>query len=177
MPGVFYQVSRLRDLSAREVHEMYKLRVDVFIVEQQATFQEIDDQDAAPETLHLLAWDGATRQLVGTTRVFPRDEHVVLGRFLVPKARRGTGLAHDVMTRTLRVVHEQWPGRDVLIAAQAPLAGYYRDNYGYRAEGELFDDAGVPHQWMRLPAGDVAALAQSAELGGAYPLVPSTSRR
>ena len=59
----------LHEMTPMQVHQLYKLRVDVFVAEQNCPFNEIDDQDAAPETRHILAFDGET--LAGCARIFP----------------------------------------------------------------------------------------------------------
>ena len=61
----------LHEMTPLEVHQLYKLRVDVFVAEQNCPFNEIDDQDALPETRHILAFDG--EQLAGCARVFPTE--------------------------------------------------------------------------------------------------------
>lgn len=139
--------SRLIDLSAREVHELYKLRVDVFVAEQATPYAEIDDVDLEQSTWHLLARKEGT--LVGTARVFPGDGVVVLGRLAVAPAERGTGLSRQLMEKALQVAEERAPHQDVVLDAQAPLVDFYAD-FGFAPEGPLVDDTGVAHQRMRL---------------------------
>ena len=62
----------LHEMTPLEVHQLYKLRVDVFVAEQNCPFNEIDDQDASPDTRHILAFDGDT--LAGCARVFPTED-------------------------------------------------------------------------------------------------------
>ena len=133
----------LTDLTPLQVHQLYKLRVDVFVHEQQCTYAEIDDTDALPTTVHLCAW-AESGELLGTARLFPVGEVRQFGRFCLVPAARGTGLARQIMEKALRL------GADLplVLDAQAPLVGYY-EGYGFRPVGELFDDAGIPHQPMR----------------------------
>ncbi len=157
----YFSVSHLAELSPLEVHQLYKLRVDVFVHEQKTPYAEIDDVDALDSTFHVLAWsnnrDG--RQLVGTARLFPTEhegERVMqLGRVCVLPSHRGKGLAPELLHQTLRLSFEQEPGREVVLTAQEPLIGYYTD-LGFEANGELFDDAEVAHQPMRLGVGKLA---------------------
>ena len=143
----YISTSRLIDLSAREVHELYKLRVDIFVAEQTTPYAEIDDIDTESTTWHLLARkDGS---LIGTARVFPRGDDCVIGRFAVAPDHRGSGVARLLFEEALKVAAERAPGRDVVLEAQAPLVDYYA-GFGFEAEGEPYDDTGVPHQLMRL---------------------------
>ncbi len=159
----FYAVSQLAELSPLEVHRLYKLRVDIFVNEQQAPYAEIDDIDALPTTLHVLAWnnDGGQTELVGTARLFPSEWEgapvMKLGRVCVTSSRRGDGLAQELLRQTLRLSFEQQPGRDVVLDAQEPLIGYYRE-FGFEPIGEMFHDVTVPHQPMKLTAGRLAEL-------------------
>ena len=69
-------------MTPRQVHQLYKLRVDTFVAEQQCPYAEIDDQDANPETKHILALlDDDT--LAGCARVFPTETGSRFGRFVV----------------------------------------------------------------------------------------------
>lgn len=132
----------LHELTPLQVHALYKLRVDVFVHEQQCTYAEIDDTDALDTTVHICAWSG--EDLVGTARLFSVDGGWQFGRFCLVPAARGTGVAHSIMSTAL----ELGAGHDMLLDAQAPLVPYY-EAYGFVSVGELFDDAGVPHQPMR----------------------------
>lgn len=113
-------------------------------MEQDCAYEEIDDTDALESTVHVRAIEDG--QLVGTARVFRRDDMSVIGRFVVRREFRGTGLAQALMREALRAA--QGP---VWIAAQAALEGYYRQ-FGFEPCGELFDDAGIMHRPMLKPA-------------------------
>ena len=128
-----------------EIHQLYKLRVDVFVAEQNCPFNEIDDQDADPETRHILAFDGET--LAGCARVFPTESGSRFGRFVVHPDFRGSGLGPQIV-RTGIEYTERFPG-DLIVEAQSGLVGYY-EQFGLVAEGDEFLDTGIPHRKMRL---------------------------
>ncbi|PAT03008.1 GNAT family N-acetyltransferase [Corynebacterium sp. NML 150383] len=136
----------LDEMTPREVHALYKLRVDVFVAEQNCPYNEIDAQDADPSTTHLLALT-AVGELAGCARVFPTETGSRFGRFVVAPAHRGTGLGPEIV-RTGIEYTTRWPG-DLIIEAQAGLVGYY-SRYGLVAEGDEFLDTGIPHRRMRL---------------------------
>lgn len=136
-----------------DVHAIYKLRVDVFVHEQQCPYAEIDDTDALDSTVHILAIDDETQQLAGTARVFPsrvEGESVAqFGRFVLAKSARGNGLGNQIMEAALEYAAAAFTAQPVYLEAQAPLVDYY-SAYGFEVCGELFDDEGVPHQPMIL---------------------------
>ena len=136
----------LDEMTPREVHTLYKLRVDVFVAEQDCPYNEIDAQDADPSTTHLLALTAAG-ELAGCARVFPTETGSRFGRFVVAPAHRGTGLGPEIV-RTGIEYTTRWPG-DLIIEAQAGLVDYY-SRFGLVAEGDEFLDTGIPHRRMRL---------------------------
>ena len=145
--------ANLSHLSPLQVHELYKLRVDVLVHEQQCPYTEIDDTDARDSTVHILAIDDETQQLAGTARVFPStldgEEVAQFGRFALDKQARGTGLGKQVMEAALQYAAVAMSGQPVYLEAQAPLVDYY-GAYGFKVCGALFDDEGIPHQPMIL---------------------------
>ncbi|MEH0146412.1 GNAT family N-acetyltransferase [Corynebacterium sp. Q4381] len=139
----------LDDMTAREAYELFKLRVDVFVAEQDCPFNELDEVDAASDTFHILARDASGR-LAGCARVFPevRDgvPHARFGRFVVAPYARGTGVGPEIVRAGLEFTR-RWPG-DLVIEAQTGLVGYY-NRFGLVEEGEEFLDGSIPHVLMR----------------------------
>lgn len=144
----------LADLGPLDVHALYKLRVDVFVAEQDCPYAEIDDVDADPGTTHLLAWaagpDG--EELAATLRVFgsaPVDDPVHggvmhLGRVCTAAPWRGRGLAATLIRRGLELCGD----RAVEIGAQAYLEQWY-EAFGFVRCGEDYLDERIPHLPMR----------------------------
>ena len=148
---------RLMDMNAAQVHDLYKLRVDIFVHEQQCPYAEIDDIDPHPGTLHILAYQhtGEKLRLVGTCRVFgaPHDQWV--GRVCVSPDQRGEGLGHQLIERALDVCKERAAGIDpehpaqVRLNAQERLEEFYQ-SHGFARCGDNFDEDGIPHVPMTL---------------------------
>ena len=139
----------LDEMTPQQVHQLYKLRVDVFVAEQNCPFNEIDDQDADPETKHILALlDSGT--LAGCARVFPTETGSRFGRFVVHPDHRGSGLGPEIVRAGIEYT-ERFPG-DLIVEAQSGLVGYY-EQFGLVAEDEEFLDTGIPHRRMRLRRG------------------------
>ncbi|WP_115685119.1 GNAT family N-acetyltransferase [Corynebacterium senegalense] len=143
------EFSTLEQLSAPQAYELFRLRVDVFVAEQDCPYNELDDTDAHPETRHVLARGGEGR-LLGCARVFPTAEGSCFGRFVVAPEARGTGLGAEILARSIEYTR-RWEG-DLVIEAQAGLVGYY-SGFGFVAEGEEFLDTGIAHRRMRLRRG------------------------
>ncbi|WP_038606793.1 GNAT family N-acetyltransferase [Corynebacterium atypicum] len=163
----YFAVSTLRELSSLELHQLYKLRVDVFVHEQGTAYAEIDNVDALDSTLHVLAWtqDSATStpQLVGCARVYPADDGTIrLGRLAVAKQHRGTGLGTQILLQALRLIQERFAA-GATIHAQAHLAEFYA-SFGFTAAGEQFEDTGISHLPMQISAADITELLAGRQM-------------
>lgn len=131
------------DLTTRDLHDVLRLRQDVFVVEQDCPYPDIDGRDTQPGTRHVLLDDDATGELVGYVRVLDDGEGWRIGRVVLSRAGRGRGLADVMMHAALEVT----TGRPIVLDAQAPLVGWYA-TFGFAPEGEEFLEDGIPHQRM-----------------------------
>jgi ElaA protein len=142
------------DLDARTAYDVWRLRQDVFVVEQECPYPDLDGRDVEPGTRHLtLEVDG---ELAGYLRILDDPSTgsgtgtgtgtARIGRVLLARAFRGRGLADRLMEAALEEVGDR-PSR---LDAQVPLAGWYA-TYGYVVTGPEFLDDGIPHVPMARP--------------------------
>ena len=118
------------------------IRFSVFVEEQRVPIEiEWDDQDAP--SVHALAYSGAS-EAIATGRLLP-DGHI--GRMAVLKAWRGKGVGGAILERLIGVARERGDTAIELFAQTHALAFYRR--YGFVEKGEVFEEAGIPHQAMR----------------------------
>lgn len=128
---------------ARDQEEIYAVRRTVFVEEQQVP-EELERDQFDSVCVHVVARD-RTGRAIGTGRLLP-DGHI--GRVAVLKEWRGRTIGHKLMHTLL----EQAAARGlsvVLLNAQTSAVAFY-EKLGFRAEGEEFMDAGIPHRTMRL---------------------------
>ena len=126
------------ELDARTAYDVWRLRQDVFVVEQQCPYPDLDGRDPEPGTRHLtLDVDG---DLAGYLRILDAGDVPRIGRVLLAKGFRGRGLADALMTAALAEIGKR-PSR---LDAQTPLAGWYT-GFGYVVTGPEFLDDGIPH--------------------------------
>ena len=131
-------------LSARELHDLLKLRADVFVVEQTCVFAEIDGHD--PEARHLLARAAEGGPLVGTLRLFPPDAagRAVIGRVVTASAARGTGIGRALMAEGIAEARRRFGPAPIAIGAQARLERFYA-GFGFVRAGEDYLEDGIVH--------------------------------
>ena len=139
-------VASFTDLDPRTLHDLLRLRADVFVVEQECAYPDIDGRDVEPDTRHLwLARDG---QPIAYLRILREpDGSLRIGRVVVDGKARGEGHAGRLMAEALTLAGD----RACVLAAQAHLADFYR-RYGFAATGPEFVEDGIPHLPMRRPA-------------------------
>jgi len=119
------------------------VRFAVFVEEQKVPAEmELDEHDAV--SLHALAVDAAGTVL-GTGRLLP-DGHI--GRMAVLRQARGAGVGSALLRALLRAARDRGE-REVLLSAQTHAIPFY-ERFGFVVDGEEYDDAGIPHRWMRL---------------------------
>ena len=151
MSDVVWWSAGFDELSPRDVHDVLRLRQDVFIVEQACVFHEIDGRD--PLAIHVLGRRG--EQLVAYARVFAPGvigPEASIGRVVTEASVRGTGLGHALFRESLRLTERIAPGSPIRLAAQHHLERFY-GAYGFVAVGDRYVEDGIYHLDMVRPAG------------------------
>jgi ElaA protein len=139
--------ARFAELTPAELYGLLRLRVDVFVVEQNCPYPELDGRDTEPGTLHLWFADDAGTALA-TIRVLENGEDRAIGRVATAATARGRGLSAALIRRGI----ELCGGRTIDIGAQAYLEAWY-ERFGFRRSGPDYLEDGIPHLPMRLHAG------------------------
>ena len=133
-----------QQLTLGELHDLLRLRSEVFVVEQRCIYLDVDGHD--PHSWHLLAFAGS--QLVGYARWYEEDEAIVLGRIALRADLRGGGRGRQLVAAALAEIGP----REVRIQAQSYLEGFYR-RLGFEPRSAPYDLDGIPHVRMVRPAG------------------------
>ena len=122
--------------------EAKPIRFEVFVDEQRVPAEiELDEHDA--HCIHAIAYSGG--RAVGTGRLLP-DGHI--GRMAVLKPARGKGIGKALLRSLIEAAHRRGD-REVMLSAQVHAVGFYRAE-GFEPEGPVYEEAGIPHQAMRL---------------------------
>jgi len=140
-------VTPFAGLTAADVHDLARLRQDVFVVEQECPYPDLDGRDPEPGTAHVLMREGD--DLLGYARVLDDVSTWRIGRVVLAAAGRGRGLADGLMEAALAHCAAEDAARDVVLDAQSPLARWYA-GFGFVVDGEEFLEDGIPHTPMRL---------------------------
>ena len=148
MSAVAFERRALDALSAPELFELLRLRVDVFVVEQACPYAELDALDAAPGTAHVTGHVGG--ELVACARTLvpaAADEPLRIGRVAVRDGHRGRGHARALLGWTLAELSGEHPGRAVALGAQLGAEGLYA-SLGFRRASDEYVEDGIAHVEM-----------------------------
>ncbi|WNV74071.1 GNAT family N-acetyltransferase [Geodermatophilus sp. DSM 44513] len=137
------RTARFAELTGAEVYALCRLRVDVFVVEQQCPYPELDGRDLEPGTVHVWLEDDAGG-VAAAIRVLDDGATRAIGRVVTAPAHRGRGLAAQLVEVGITLC-EQAP---VTLGAQAHLEGWYA-RFGFRRSGPGYVEDGIPHVPMR----------------------------
>lgn len=139
-------VKAFADMTPLELYKCMKLRVDVFVCEQECLAPELDDRDQ--DAVHV--WIEENGRVEAYLRVLDRgveSEYVALGRVVTRKATRGKGYGAIVMQEGIRVAREQFQADRIYLEAQTYAEGFYMKQ-GFHRISEEFNLDGMPHYKM-----------------------------
>lgn len=148
-PRLAWRLAHFGELTAREVHDLFQLRVAVFVLEQSCAFQDVDGADL--EAWHLLGSAGG--KLTAYCRLLApgvKFAEASIGRVATAGDARGTGLGRTLMAEAVRRAGELWPGQPIRIGAQARLERFY-EGFGFRKASDEYIEDGIPHIEMLRP--------------------------
>lgn len=131
----------------REFHDIIALRIEVFVIEQNCPYQELDGKDI--KAYHLIGRNGKG-DLTATLRILPAGvsyPEVSIGRVVTHQMARGTGLGHEIMKDAHRFVLEEFGKVPVKLSAQSHLIDFYKQ-HGYLETGKEYLEDGIPHSEM-----------------------------
>ncbi len=133
-----------RKLYEQEFEQALTIRFKVFVDEQKVPVEE--EQDSYDSTaVHFGAF--YDNKIIGTGRVAVIDEQGKIGRLAVLKQYRGLGIGMTLINTIIDYCKERGLSQ-VYLGAQLQAIPFY-EKVGFRAEGDIFDDAGIPHRIMR----------------------------
>lgn len=144
------RVATVDELDPRSAYEAWRLRQDVFVVEQECAYPDLDGRDLEPGTRHVVLADSHDGgRVVATARVLDDGDVQRVGRVVCHPDVRGTGASGVLMRASLDAAASSAPEQDVVLGAQTPLVGWY-GSFGFEPDGAGYLEDGIPHTPMRL---------------------------
>ncbi len=148
-PLIEWHALAFSELSLQDWHDMLRLRIDVFVVEQNCPYPELDGKD--PYCVHVFG--KSQGRVVAVTRIVPPGlsyPEVAIGRVAVSEEYRKYGIGRGLMLQSLREVQNRFGKVPVRISAQTYLRDFY-GSLGFEETGKSYLEDGIPHIEMLLP--------------------------
>ena len=142
--NIQFQLTEFDKLAPIDLYHIIQLRIEIFIIEQNCIYQDLDDKDKAG--LHMMGKEND--ELVSYVRLLPEgisyDKYVSIGRVVIKEKARKKGHGYKLMGKAIEYCNELWPGRPIKISAQAHLMGFY-NQCGFTEMGDIYHEDGIPH--------------------------------
>ncbi len=142
-----FKIKPFNELSTSELYEILQLRSEVFVVEQNCVYQDIDGKDQ--KAIHVLGYyDGV---LAAYSRLFKPNEYFTdssIGRVIVKASHRDKKLGHDLMRTSILAIKDLFHETNITISAQLYLQKFY-ESHGFLTVGESYLEDDIPHIEMR----------------------------
>lgn len=147
-PETSWEIKLFEELSTTELHDLLKLRVDVFVVEQACAYPEIDGKD--PVCMHVLG-KNKSGEVIATARIAPAGviyPEVSIGRVAIREAFRSFGFGKVIMRHSIDYCNNELQATSIKIAGQLHLKKFYSD-LGFVQISEVYLWDGIEHIDMR----------------------------
>lgn len=138
-----FTVKCFSELTTTELYDILQLRSEVFVVEQNCIYQDIDGKDQ--KALHIFGYKEG--RLVAYTRVFDSGayfEYPSIGRVVVKDSERKYGYGHELLKFTIQTIEEKYQKTTIKISAQTYLKKFY-ESHGFCKVGEEYLEDDIPH--------------------------------
>ena len=134
------------ELNNEELYQILRLRTEVFVVEQNCVYQDLDNKDQ--KAIHIYYKEN--NEIVAYTRIFKSGEYYKnpsIGRVVVSKKKRGKELGKKIMISSIEYINKNIKGDKIELSAQKYLDKFYKD-LGFYKTGKDYLEDGIPHQRM-----------------------------
>ena len=140
------RIKRFEALTTNELYAILRLRSEVFVVEQDCVYQDLDDKDK--KARHVIGWYDNT--IVAYTRIFDVKlyfNEASIGRVVVDQKYRSKGFGIDIMNASINAIKKYYNQTQIKISAQTYLIKFY-NNLGFKEQGKPYLEDGIPHTEM-----------------------------
>lgn len=142
-----FKIKPFNELSAHELYEILRLRIDVFVVEQNCIYQDIDNKDQ--KALHVLGY--YNNELAAYCRLFDAGyyfENASIGRVIVAQKFRDKKWGNTLMMEAIAGVENYFGKTEITISAQLYLQKFY-EIHGFIKTSEMYLEDNIPHIQMK----------------------------
>lgn len=142
-----FKIKRFNELSISELCNLLQLRSEVFVVEQNCVYQDVDGKDE--KAIHVLGY--FNDELVAYSRLFDKGyyfDETSIGRVVVSKKYRDKKFGHDLMRVSIEAIKDNFNELTIEISAQEYLQKFY-ESHGFVKISEMYLEDDIPHIRMK----------------------------
>ena len=136
-------IKSFNELSLEELYYLLQLRSEVFVVEQDCVYQDVDGKDQ--KALHIIG--KKDNVIIAYTRIFKQGDYfkeASIGRVVVSEKARHLKYGHQLMVASIKVIENSFHTKEIKLSAQKYLEKFY-NNLGFKTIGEPYLEDGIPH--------------------------------
>ena len=140
-----WEIKKFEELGVTELYEILRVRQEVFVVEQNCPYQDVDSLDDV--SWHLYTRDEKSGSILAYLRITfagHKYDETSIGRVLTTDAARGMGLGKALIQAAMDFLQEELPDQKIRISAQLYLQKFYED-FGFNVVSEPYDEDDIPH--------------------------------
>ena len=138
-----FECKKFDSFSPQELHDLLALRSEVFVVEQNCVYQDIDGKDE--KAIHIIGV--VQNKIVAYSRCFKPGEYfkeASVGRVVVKKTERKLKRGNQIMIHSIKAIETLYQTKTIIISAQSHLKFFY-NNFGFYSVGNEYLEDGIPH--------------------------------
>ena len=146
---MIFTIKRFNELSTHELYAVLQLRAEVFVVEQDCVYQDLDNKDL--DAYHVLGV--LDTKIVAYARIFKPGDYFLessIGRIVVKKEFRKFQYGYQLVENSIQFIENNLQQNTILISAQSYLTKFY-NSLGFTQVGEEYLEDGIPHIKMLKP--------------------------
>lgn len=150
---MIFSIKTFNNLTKLELYQLLQLRSEVFVVEQDCVYQDVDGKDE--KALHILGFKND--KIVAYTRIFKSGDYfkkASIGRVVVKENERKFGYGHELLKASIKAIKDFYKETEIIISAQVYLKKFY-EVHQFIQVGKSYLEDGIPHIRMRYTSSDV----------------------
>ncbi|MBB6681957.1 GNAT family N-acetyltransferase [Aequorivita sp. 609] len=137
------EVKNFEELNTNELYSLLRLRSEVFVLEQDCVYQDIDGKDQ--RALHVIGREDG--KIIAYARCFQEGDYFdesSIGRVVVRDNYRKLGYGHKITDAAIKAIEEYYKANKIKISAQTYLVTFY-ESHGFKTIGDRYSEDGIPH--------------------------------
>ncbi len=146
-----WSITPFAELTVQQLYDILYLREQIFQLEQNCLYQDIDRVDLT--ALHVMGFVGD--ELAAYARIYFKNSAISIGRLVVPQHLRGQHFGKQIVRYCLDYIDREYPQQLIEVSAQYRLVNYY-EALGFEAVGDVYDEDGIPHIKMIRRSGSTS---------------------